>query len=45
MSLSLAIAIYLALVATVSSIMLYYFKVMRPKDEERIKYRGEESHF
>lgn len=37
MTISLAIAIYFALVAVVFSIMLYYLKVMRPKDEERFK--------
>jgi uncharacterized protein YpmB len=35
MTLELAIFIYLMLVALVSSIMLYYLKVMRPKDEQR----------
>ena len=35
MSLTLAILIYLGLVGLVSAILLYYFKVMRPKDEAR----------
>ena len=33
MSLSLGIAIYLMLVALVTSIMVYYFRILRPKDE------------
>lgn len=37
MSLSLAIAIYCAMIAVVSSLMTYYFKVMRPKEEELLK--------
>jgi uncharacterized protein YpmB len=37
MTLSLAIAIYFSLVAVVFSIMLYYLKVMRPKEEEQFK--------
>jgi hypothetical protein len=37
MSLSLAIAIYAAIVAVVSSILTYYFKVMRPREEEELR--------
>jgi hypothetical protein len=37
MSLSLAIAIYCAMIAVVSSLLTYYFKVMRPREEEQIK--------
>jgi len=33
MSLGLGIVIYLMLVALVTSIMIYYFRVLRPKDE------------
>jgi hypothetical protein len=33
MSLGLGITIYLMLVALVTSIMVYYFRVLRPKDE------------
>lgn len=37
MSIALAVSIYTALVAVVTSIMIYYFRVMRPKDEEKFK--------
>jgi hypothetical protein len=37
MSLSLAIAIYAAIVAVVSSLLTYYFKVMRPREEEELR--------
>jgi len=37
MSIALAISIYTALLAVVSSLMIYYFRVIRPKDEEQLK--------
>ena len=40
MSIGLAVAIYTALIALVSSILTYYFKVMRPKEEEELKNGG-----
>jgi hypothetical protein len=40
MTLPLAAAIYFALVAVVCKIMLYYLKVMRPKEEEQLR-KGE----
>ena len=40
MSISLAIAVYCAMIAMVSSILTYYFKVMRPKEEEHLKNGG-----
>ena len=33
MSIALAIKIYLGLVALVTSLLVYYFRVIRPKDE------------
>jgi len=35
MSIAVALAIYAALIAVVSSLLTYYFKVIRPKDEEQ----------
>ena len=40
MSITVALAIYGALVAVVSSILTYYFKVMRPREEEELKNGG-----
>jgi len=40
MTLGLAIAIYTALVAFVSSIMLYYLKVMYPREEAQLKEKS-----
>jgi len=37
MSIGFAIAIYTALVAFVSSTVLYYFKVMYPREEQQLK--------
>jgi hypothetical protein len=37
MSIALGVAIYAALVAFVSSTMLYYFKVMYPREEAQFK--------
>ena len=37
MSIGLAIAIYTALVAVVSSLMVYYFRVMYPREEQQLK--------
>jgi len=39
MSLTVAILIYLGLVGLVSTIMIYYFKVMRPKEEQQYERR------
>jgi len=36
-SIGLGIAIYSALVAFVSSIMVYYLKVMYPREEQQLK--------
>ena len=40
MSITLAIAIYIALVAFVSSLMVYYFKVMYPREEAQLKEKS-----
>jgi len=37
MSITVALAIYAAIVAVVSSILTYYFKVMRPREEEELR--------
>jgi len=37
MSIALAISIYTALLAVVSSLMIYYFRVIRPQDEKQFK--------
>jgi len=37
MSLGIAFAIYSSLVAFVSSIMVYYLKVMYPREEQQLK--------
>jgi len=37
MSIALGVAIYAALVAFVSSIILYYLKVMYPKEEAKLR--------
>jgi uncharacterized protein YpmB len=37
MTLSFAIGIYFAIVAVVSSILTYYFKVMRPNEESELR--------
>jgi hypothetical protein len=40
MSIVLGVAIYAALVAFVSSIMLYYLKVMYPREEAKLKEKS-----
>jgi len=40
MSIGIGIAIYTALVAFVSSIMVYYFKVMYPREEAQLKEKS-----
>jgi hypothetical protein len=40
MSLALAFAIYTSLVAFVSSIMIYYLKVMYPREEAQLKEKS-----
>jgi hypothetical protein len=40
MSLGIAFAIYTTLVAFVSSIMIYYFKVMYPTEEAQLKEKS-----
>ena len=40
MTLGLAIAIYTSLVAFVSSLMLYYLKVMYPREENQLKEKS-----
>jgi len=40
MTVGLAFAIYTALVAFVSSIMLYYLKVMYPREENQLKEKS-----
>lgn len=37
MSIGLAFTIYTALVVFVSSIMIYYYKVMYPREEQQLK--------
>jgi len=37
MSIALAISIYTAIIAMVTSLVVYYFRVIRPKDEEQFK--------
>jgi len=37
MSIGLGIAIYTAMVAVVSSLMVYYFGVMYPREEQELK--------
>jgi len=37
MTIALAISIYTAIIAMVTSLMVYYFRVIRPKDEEQFK--------
>ena len=37
MTITVALLIYSGLVALVSSLMLYYFKVIRPKEEAQYK--------
>jgi Flp pilus assembly pilin Flp len=37
MTLTVAISLYAVLVAFVTSLMIYYFQVIRPKDEEQLK--------
>jgi hypothetical protein len=45
MSLTVAILIYLGMIGLVSNILLYYFKVLRPKDEARFNHGRNESDF
>jgi hypothetical protein len=40
MSVGLGIAIYTALVAVVSSVMIYYFRVMYPQEEKQLKEKS-----
>ena len=40
MSIGLAIAIYTALVAVVSSLMVYYFRVMYPQEEKQLREKS-----
>jgi hypothetical protein len=40
MSIGLGIAIYAALVAFVSSTMVYYLKVMYPREEQQLKEKS-----
>jgi hypothetical protein len=40
MSLGLGIAIYAALVASISSIIVYYYKVMYPREEAKLKEKS-----
>ena len=40
MTIGLAIAIYTALIAFVSSIMLYYLRVMYPREEAQLKEKS-----
>jgi len=40
MSIGIGIVIYTALVAFVSSIMVYYFKVMYPREEAQLKEKS-----
>jgi len=37
MTITLAISIYTALLAIITSLMVYYFRVIRPKDEGQFK--------
>ena len=40
MSIALGITIYATLVAFVSSLMVYYFRVMYPKEEAQLKEKS-----
>jgi len=40
MSIGLGITIYAALVAVISSLMVYYFRVMYPRDEQQLKEKS-----
>jgi hypothetical protein len=40
MSLSLGITIYLTLVALVSSLMIYYYKVRYPQEEAKLREKS-----
>ena len=40
MSVGLGIAIYTALVAVISSLMVYYFRVMYPREEKQLKEKS-----
>jgi len=40
MSIGVGIAIYTALVAVVSSLMIYYFRVMYPREEAQLKEKS-----
>ena len=40
MSIALGIAIYSALVAFISSLMVYYYKVMYPREEAKLKEKS-----
>ena len=40
MSIPLAIAIYAAIVALVSSIMTYYYRVMYPQEEAKLREKS-----
>jgi len=40
MSIALGIAIYTTLVAVVASLMVYYFRVMYPREEQQLKEKS-----
>jgi len=40
MTIALALSIYTALVAVVSSLMVYYFRVMYPREEQQLKEKS-----
>jgi len=40
MSIALGIAIYTAIVAVISSLMVYYFRVMYPREEAQLKEKS-----
>jgi len=40
MSIGVGIAIYAALVAGVSSLMVYYFRVIYPREEQQLKEKS-----
>jgi len=40
MSIGLGVVIYAALVAVVSSLMVYYFRIMYPRDEQQLKEKS-----
>jgi len=40
MSIALGIAIYTVIVAVISSLMVYYFRVMYPREEAQLKEKS-----